>query len=218
MKIPLYKRFLSYLFPITLETTIGNNMTVLLMQLYCDQFMLGTSKAIYSYGIRYNPFRKPFKLIEQELSGINTFLLLGTGLGSALKILQDQYALFPDSVLVDNDEDVLQFSIRYMQLNDRTNVQWKCSHALQYLQDNTQKFDLIGVDIFNDLVQPEFTFSDAFLMASSERLTAKGICIFNMILKDDNKIVAMEKQLKKYFSRVRFLMDKVNTYFICFVN
>ncbi len=215
MNIPFYKKMLSFIVPVNIEETIGNNMTVLMMQLYCNQYVLGTPRAIYSFGKRYSPFRKTFSGIKSELKNVNSFLLIGTGLGSALKILQDQYAVFPNTILVDNDEDVLAFSIKYMNLNTHRNVEWKCSDAVQYLTMNKQKFDLIGIDIFNDLVQPNFVTTDSFLALCSQTLQANGICIFNMILENDNKIVEIETQLKQHFIQVKFIIDKVNTYFIC---
>ena len=215
MQIPFYKKILSFLIPITLEKTIGNNMTVLLVQLYFNQFMLVTPRAIYSYGIRYNPFRKPFAGMKNELKEVNSFLLLGTGLGSALKILQQTYDLYPEAVLVDNDEDVLNFSQKYMDLNIRGHVQWVCNDAVSYLNSASRKFDLIGVDIFKDLVQPNFVTTTSFFGLCAAALETDGTCIFNMILDDDNKIIEIQKSLTEHFTEVNFILDKVNTYFIC---
>ncbi len=190
-------------------------MTVLLVQLYFNQFMLVTPRAIYSFGTRYAPFRKPFIRIKDELQRVNHFLLLGTGLGSALKILQDTYHVFPAATLIDNDLDVLRFSTKYMHLNKAQNVEWICKDAIEYLTVSSKKYDLIGVDIFRDLVQPEFTTTGAFFTLCARALNPKGICLFNMILHDDNEIVDVERKLKRHFSKVTFIIDKVNTYFIC---
>ena len=190
-------------------------MTVLLVQLYCNQYMLVTPRAIYSYGTRYDPFRKPFSRIKDELEQVDHFLLLGTGLGSALKILQETYHVFPTSTLIDNDLDVLQFSSKYMNLNTAHNVKWICKDAVEYLTTSTTKYDLIGIDIFRDLVQPEFTTTGSFLALCAKALHPKGICLFNMILHEDNEIVDIERKLRRHFSKVTFLLDKVNTYFIC---
>ncbi len=215
MQIPFYKKILSFFIPVTLEKTIGNNMTVLLVQLYVNQCMLVTPRAIYSYGTRYNPFRKPFAGMQHELKKVNSFLLLGTGLGSALSILQKKYALFPEATLVDNDEDVLNFSQKYMDLNSRANVEWICQDAVAYLNSTSRKFDLMGVDIFKDLVQPNFVTTTSFFAHCAAALQPNGTCIFNMILEDDNKIIDIQKALSEHFAEVTFILDKVNTYFIC---
>lgn len=215
MHIPFYKKLLSYLLPITLESTIGKSMTVLTLQLYRNQFMLITPRAIYSYGTRYNPFKKSFAAIKDRLPEFNRFLLLGTGLGSALNILQQTYHCFPSSTLVDYDEDIIAYSIKYMNLNSKQNVVWKCDDAFKFLQSSDEKFDLIGVDIFRDLVQPEFSLSSEFFQLCSTHLSAGGICIFNMILGDDNRIVELEKKLMPHFAKVNFILDRMNTYFIC---
>lgn len=214
--IPRYKRLLSYLIPITIEKTIGQHMTILLVQLYCGELLLLTPDAIYSYGLKYRPFRNTFSMIREELSSVKRFLLLGTGLGSALTLLQTKYRCFPESTLVDYDEDVLKLSIKYGNLNALHNVSWVCSDATQFLQTNNKQFDLVGVDLFRELVLPEFVTGDDFIALCRRALSEKGICIFNLIFKDDNEIVATEKKLKNQFTSVRFLPDKVNTYFICY--
>jgi phosphoglucosamine mutase len=74
--------------------------------------MLSCADAIYSQGTSYEPFRLPLKKIKKEISLLNSFLLLGTGLGSALQILQacihsnsnlhellSEVALFPQCLL-----------------------------------------------------------------------------------------------------------------------
>jgi len=215
MQIPVYKKILSYVLPITIEKTIGNNMTVLMLQLYCNQFMLATPRAIYSFGTRYSPYKKPLAQIRAELPRVKNFLQLGTGLGSSLKIIQDKYNLFPDAVLVDNDKDVLRFSLTYMDLNTHNNVEWKCADAVQFLNTNTKKFDLIGVDVFMDLVQPKFICTNDFINQCRQTLQPDGICLFNMILENDNHIIEIEELMKTHFRKVSFILDKVNTYFIC---
>jgi spermidine synthase len=215
MQIPLYKRLFSYVWPITLSQTIGKNMTVLLLQLYRNEFMLGTPKAIYSYGTSYRPFLKTFAKLKDELPACRRFLLLGTGLGSALKILQVKYNLFPEAVLIDNDEDVLKQSMKVMNLNQQHNVQWICQDGMSYLEQNKSKFDLIGVDLFIDLLPASIIQEDRFVTACKKNLSTNGICIFNTIFTDDNDIVSMEQKLKLQFPHVEFILDRVNTYFIC---
>lgn len=215
ISIPRYKRLLSYLLPVTIEKTIGQKMTILMVQIYLGELLLVTPDAIYSYGKRYKPFRNTFAHIQSDLPFVRSFLLLGTGLGSALTLLQTKYNCFPESTLVDYDEDVLKLSIKYGNLNEKKNVSWVCADATQFLMKNNRQYDLLGVDLFRELTLPDFVTSADFIALCRKALTEKGICIFNLIFKDDNEILAVERKLQNHFSSVRFLPDKVNTYFIC---
>lgn len=218
MQIPFYKKVLSYIYPITLEKTIGNNFTILMVQLYCNEFLLVTPKAIYSFGTRYDPFRKMFKLMQHQLPHVESFLLLGTGLGSALAILQKKYACYPNAVLIDNDEDVLAFSMRYFSLNAKKNVTWKCMDATHFLHASTQKFDLIGVDIFKDLIAPNYVTSTVFIEQCKQSLHKNGSVLFNLILNDEESVWKTNKKLQTHFEQVQCIRDKINTYFICTTN
>lgn len=190
-------------------------MTVLIVQLYLGEILLLTPDAIYSYGNRYRPFSHSFARISDKLPSVQTFLLLGTGLGSALHILQQRYHCYPETTMVDYDDDVLKLSMKYGNLNTKQNVRWRCSDATQFLQQNSDKFDLIGVDLFRELVLPDFVTQTSFLMLCKNALSENGICMFNLIFNDDNEIITMEATLNTIFSSVQFIPDKVNTYFIC---
>lgn len=217
MHIPFYKRILSFIIPITLQKSIGTQLSVLYLQLYRNHLILGTNQAIYSYGLRYNPFTKTFALLHNELKKVDSFLLLGTGLGSALYILQQKYKRFPNTTCIDNDEEIIKFSKSNLNLNARNNVQWICTDVRDYLETVTQKFDLIGVDIFKDLVVPHFITKPPFIIACKNVLRPNGICIFNLIFKHDTAKQNVEKLLNQHFARVKRIDDKTNTYFICFV-
>lgn len=217
MNIPLYKKILSYIYPITLQKSIGTQLSVLYLQLYRNQLILGTNQAIYSYGLRYNPFAKTFALLQNDLKKVDSFLLLGTGLGSALHILQQKHQCFPNTVCIDNDLEIIKFSKSHLNLNSRNNVQWICTDVRDYLETNKQKFNLIGVDIFKDLIVPNFITKPPFIIACKNALLPNGICIFNLIFRHDTAKQNVEKLLHQHFNRVKRIDDKTNTYFICFV-
>ncbi len=216
MHIPFYKRLLSFLFPVTLQRTIGSQLTVLELQLYRNHYILVTPRAMYSYHLQYDPFRNTFRTIQSELANVNSFLLLGTGLGSALQILQQQYHCYPQTTCVDNDETVIEFCRNYMQLNTRNNVEWIYDDVRHFLDTQTKTYDLIGIDIFKELVMPAFIARNTFIMQCRSALNPNGICIFNMIFEDDNEILQTERRLQEHFHRVVTIPDKMNTYFIAF--
>lgn len=215
MGIHFSKKILSFFYPITIKKVVNNKNQNIFLQLYRNQWMLSTNDAIYSFGTFYTPFRQSFKKIKKEIASIDSFLLLGTGLGSALKILQTKYHIFPKSTLVDNDKNIIDLSVDYMNLNSKKNVEWVCSDAISFLENNNKKFDLIGIDVFYGMLMPKDYKQEIFFKICSESLNKNGYCIFNMILNSSNEKMIIAQRLASVFSSVLEINFKQNTFFIC---
>lgn len=217
MNIAVYKKVASFFYPITLKKIVTQQHHLLKLQLYSNQLMLSTTDAIYSYGIRYSPFRKTFKLLKNDLPHVKQLLVLGTGLGSALKILQDKYQLFPDATLVDIDPDILGLSKEWMQLDSKKNVTWICDEAKNFVFNCHQLFDLICIDVFKDTYMPFYLKEVNFFIACRKILRPKGVCIFNAIPLNEQESSQIEMILNDVFSRVERIQEARNLFFICWV-
>ncbi len=206
---------MSYLYPITLQKWSNEKHPKILVQIYCNQLMLSTGNAIYSYGTFYAPFRITLKKIKHFIPNVHSFLMLGTGLGSALKILQEKYHCYPNSILVDNDKDIIEFSRTYMSLNSNQNVEWVYADAIHFMNQNQKKFDLICVDIFKELYLPVEYKQDSFFSLCQKSLNPKSFCIFNMILVNEQERDIIYEKLITHFKEIQLMKMKQNTFFIC---
>jgi spermidine synthase len=215
MKFPFYKIAISYFFPFKLKevTSIKNNL--LRVYLYRNQLMLSCADAIYSQGKSYEPFKLPFKKIKKDISFINSFLLLGTGLGSALQILQEDYNHYPESTLVDIDEDVLALSKELMELNVKNNVEWICEDAFIFLQETSKKYDLIGVDVFIGTIVPYNIQTEYFINLCAERLSPNGIVILNFISQNKTDTLLLEDKMRHNFKNIEIIQHGLNKFYIC---
>jgi hypothetical protein len=210
MKIPYYKKLISYFFPLKLKevTSVQNNL--LRVYLFRNQIMLSCADAIYSQGMSYEPFRLPFKKIKKEIPDINSFLLLGTGLGSALQILQNEYHHYPVTTLVDIDEDVLALSKEFMALNTKNNVD-----ALLFLQETNKTFDLIGIDVFKGTTVPFDIQTDYFISLISKKLSPNGFIIFNFIAQNKTNGLLLEDKMRHKFKKIEIIPHGLNKFYIC---
>lgn len=211
----LFQRILSYLYPVQLKGFSSSKHTVLNLQYFKGQWMLATHDAIYSAGTSYSPFRKTFHKIRKELPLVQHFLLLGTGLGSALKILQTEYQCFPKSILVDYDDKILEVSKNYMELNQRHNVEWVCDDVAHFITETTLQFDLIGVDVFKDTDLSSHMMTPNFIQSCREHLTSKGLCILNCIFKQEDEQAYFENLLHAHFSDIESISHLRNQFYIC---
>jgi hypothetical protein len=215
MEIPYYKKIVSYFYPVKLKevTSVQNNL--LRVYLFRNQMMLSCADAIYSQGVSYEPFRLPFKKIKKEISSMNSFLLLGTGLGSALQILQKEYHHYPETTLVDIDEDVLALSKEYMALNTKNNVEWICEDALLFLQESAKTFDLIGVDVFKGTTVPFDIQTEYFISLCTKKLSPKGIIVFNFISQNKTDCLLLEDKMQHNFKNIEIILHGLNKFYIC---
>lgn len=215
MKIASYKKVASFLYPITIKKIVTQQHASLKLQLYCNQLLLSTPDAIYSYGTRYSPFRKTFEFLKGDLQQVQQVLVLGTGLGSALKILQEKFCMYPDAILVDIDPDILTLSKEWMQLDAKQNVTWVCDEARNYIMNNQQPVDLICIDVFNGTFMPYYLKEASFYLACRKSLKPKGICIFNIIPLNDQDAIQIDMMIHEIFSHVERIQEARNLFFIC---
>lgn len=176
--------------------------------------MLSTPQAIYSWGLHYKPFKVSFEKIKNDIPSIQSFLLLGTGLGSALSILQKKYKQFPEAVLVDKSQAILDLSQHYMALNTHQNVHWICSDAQTYLQNNLRKFDAIGIDIFTDMNVEHHFKQEVFYKSIAAHLNPGGIAIFNNVFSSRNERDIIIKRMQQAFDTVIPIHRGINTFTI----
>lgn len=115
--------------------------------------------------------------------GINSVLVLGTGLGSLVQIMRRR-GYNPHFTLVENDKVVLQWAMELLGKKKADKITPVCMDAKVFMKRNTGKFDLIFIDIFNSRVVPGFVTTTFFLTQCRESLTPGGHVAFNYMIDD----------------------------------
>ncbi|MCD6063487.1 MAG: hypothetical protein K0R82_1398 [Flavipsychrobacter sp.] len=149
--------------------------------LYRGQYQLGTSDALYSDGSRYAPLVTAFNTIKSHLPRVGKVLVLGTGLGSAVQILNKQ-GFYPAFTLVENDLTVLNWALELFPETVKKDITPVCEDAKVYIGLEQQEYDLVIVDIFVDRVVPGFATTEEFLNKCRRRINPGGHLVFNYIV------------------------------------
>lgn len=197
-----YKKVLGYLYPITISKQENEQHPNLQIKYYQGQYQLESGGALYSDGHRYTPFRLAYRFLEKKNSLKNTedFLLLGAGLGSALKRLHEVYKMFPTTYLVEQDADILACSKKYL-LNEQTkNIHFIQDDALVYLLKTKNTFDLIGVDLFHNLENSSLLKDPKFWEQVVQVCKPKTTLIVNTIFTKKVRRENFEKLLSLNFT------------------
>ncbi|HXS36128.1 MAG TPA: hypothetical protein VN721_05470 [Flavipsychrobacter sp.] len=172
---------MSYLYPVRFRRGNSEFNPVLELYLYRNQWQLATIDALYSDGDRYTPLTAAFKEINNTLYSVKDILVLGTGIGSAVQILNKR-GYKPNFVLVDSDELVLQWAMELLGAANPKNLTPICANAMEYMDDDTNVYDLVIVDIFQGRIVPAFVTSIDFLEKCKKRIKPGGKLVFNYII------------------------------------
>ena len=188
----------SYISEITIEERSSPYNKVLQVILKNGRYQLCTENAIYSYDDLYTNFAKAFAAINVSKRSINDVLLLGLGLGSIPFILEKKFGMDCQLTAVEIDEEVVDLAHHYVLKDLNMSINAICTDARLFLQMDSQQYDLICMDVFEDDRIPDDFLEQTFLEQIKARLNPSGIFLFNhLALTQKDKQMATE-----YYTRV----------------
>lgn len=199
MKLSFAQKTLSYLYPVKIRKSAGEVNPLLELFLYKGQWQLATEDAIYSDGDRYRPLRLAFGKLKQYLPHIKNVLVLGTGLGSAVSIM-DKMNIHPKIDLVEIDATILNWAKELLPEASLPRLEFICADANHFIRQNKKKYDLLIVDIFMSREVPDFVTEKEFLACCKSALAANGILVLNYIVADIESWNRFEELMTGIFS------------------
>ena len=202
MKQPFWRRALSYVKEVHIETTESDHNPHLHVVLRNGRYQLCTENAIYSYGDLYDNFTKAFKKIDLDRLKIENVLILGFGLGSIPLILETLFQKKYYYSAVEIDPEVLRLANRYVVHELKSNIEFHIMDAYTYVHYCDEKFDMICMDVFLDDVVPEELEQADFLENLKEMLTPDGILLFNKLAFQKKDKIQAENFFKNPFKTV----------------
>lgn len=118
--------------------------------------------------------------LKATLPALRNVLVLGGGLGSIVEIIRHK-SYTPDITLVEQDNTVLKWAMELTMGDYKGKIVPVCMDARIFMEQNTTSYDLIFIDIFDDLVVPPFVFTREFLTFCKHSLYPNGHVAFNYI-------------------------------------
>lgn len=201
-------RLLSHIYPITKKVSSKFNDT-LEITWYNGKKYLNSKNANYSFGELQKILK--FGLEKIELKNVNTILLLGLGGGSVIETLRNDLNYEKHITAVEIDSIVIDIAKIEFGLKANENLSIICDDALTYVNKNTEKFDLIIIDLFIDNQVPKQFLTLNFWNDIIKINSNNGAIIFNASLIKPKKDALLEiiKILKQHSYRVE-VHKKVN--------
>lgn len=193
----MIQRLLSYLIPVkilkkksaiskTIEVTWANGELVLDTE--NTNYSYGSLQRILRYGLRNIGYQK---ILEME-----HILLLGVAGGSVIKTLVDEIKYSGKITGVEIDPEIISVANQYFDLDTIKQLKIVIEDAFEFVLKTTAKYDLIIIDIFQDINMPNFLFEDFFSKKVCSLLSPNGFILFNTMILDEAHNVRNKKFLK----------------------
>jgi spermidine synthase len=212
----LHKRLLSYLYPIRIKSGGSADNAVLELYYYRGQWQLATIDALYSDGYRYRPLLVAYRHLKDRLPLLKQVLVLGTGLGSAVQIM-NKMGYQPHFTLVDIDKVVLQWALEILGQRSPQQLTPVCIDARQFVETAACIYDLLIIDIFSGRVVPAFVTSTDFLQKCRRSVAPGGHLVFNYIVNDEKKWEALQVIINDVFPQHKIKILGINRIIIASV-
>ena len=214
IKIPRWKRWLSYLVEQHLESVEGSLNPSLHVSLVNGRYQLSTDTAVYSFDDLYDNFTTAFEQTNFDDFKPKSALILGLGLGSIPYILETKYDLKPHYTAVELDEEVIYLAEKYRLSTLSAPVQCFAADAEIFVSICSDVFDLIVIDIFVDDKIPEPFLEAEFLTQIVRLLDKQGMLMFNhmaMTLEQKNRVDSyIDQVMRPIFPTCTYIATRNN--------
>jgi predicted membrane-bound spermidine synthase len=200
--IPLWKKWLSHLTPLTLEEAASEYNPELSVVLDKGRLQLMSGNAIYSWDDLYRNFTTAFEQLKPENRAIQDVLLLGLGLGSVPYILEKKHHTQFHYTAVELDETVAELASRYTLSRLKSPVEIVTADAEIFVQVTEEQYDMIVVDIFEDNTTPEVFESLGFLEVCNDLLRPNGLLLYNRLCQNPADLQRTSEFFEQVFKAV----------------
>jgi spermidine synthase len=205
MKKSVY--FQSFIYPVTVELTSSTFNKVLEVVLSAGHYSLNSENTNYSFGSLHILFKKVFRRLKLNWNVINDVLILGFGTGSVSQII-NKYKSDCKIDGVEIDKKVIELGEKYFNTLSLENTVIHCDAADTFVKECSHKYDLIIIDVYNDVTVPPELETENFLYDLKNALKEDGMVVFNKFINSKssrNRIISLEELYRKVFGNIKVM-------------
>jgi len=200
----MFRKLLSYIFPINIHKTDSEISKSIEVTVYNGELILDSENVNYSYGSLQKVLRFGLRQISFEsIKKMQNILILGVAGGSVIKTLIDEIGYDRKIKGVEIDPNIIEIANKYFGLDKIQNLEIVIADAQKFVKTESEKYDLIIIDIFQDREMPAFLFEKTFSEDLILLLKQNGIILFNT-MKTHFEDIERNKKYKLNFSQEKF--------------
>lgn len=170
------------------------------------RLVVNSANANQSFGSLHRVWQAAFRdahIAEQEPK---TALILGYGAGSAAHIIRSELGLDTAITGVDHDETMLRLASDRFPLGRQEGLQLVRADAFAFVARCSTTFDLVVVDLFNDLDFVEGVDDPDFLRSVRRLVSPSGRILLNTVAHDEKSALRSARlgaELRLVFKEVK---------------
>ena len=204
----MIRKFFSYIIPIKIFKKKSARSKMIEVTWANGELVLDTENTNYSYGSLQRILRYGLRNIGYDkILKMEHILLLGVAGGSVVKTLVDEIEYKEKITGVEIDPDMIEIANQYFNLNQIKQLEVVIDDAFEFVLKTKEKYDLIIIDIFEDIHMPNFLFEKFFVDRVCTILKDAGFVLFNTMILDE----AHNVRNRKYVTEVnpKFFQTKM---------
>jgi predicted membrane-bound spermidine synthase len=195
----MIQKLFSYLIPIKIYKKKSARSKMIEVTWANGELVLDSENTNYSYGSLQRILRYGLRNIGYEnILSMDHILLLGVAGGSVIKTLVDEIEYKGKITGVEIDSEMIQIANEYFNLNQIKQLEVIIDDAFEFVLKTKHKYDLIIIDIFEDIKMPNFLFESFFSERVCSLLKNQGFVLFNTMILDE----AHNIRNRKYISEI----------------
>ena len=171
-----------------------------------------------SFGSLHEVWVQSFEAVGLKERSIGNVLLLGLGAGSVVHIVRHELRLRIPITVIEMDPVMVLIANEYFGLGDHEALKLIQGDATVQVQALQERFDLVIVDLFDDLDMARGVDTSGFAHGLRDRCAEGGMVLFNTVEYDQASATRCDRVLsnmKKVFSSVKeFKFEGVNRVFV----
>ncbi|MDW8848806.1 fused MFS/spermidine synthase [Flavobacterium sp. MMLR14_040] len=199
----MIQKIFSYLIPIKIFKKKSARSKVIEVTWANGELVLDSENTNYSYGSLQRILRYGLRNIGYEsILKMEHILLLGVAGGSVIKTLVDEIEYKGKITGVEIDPDMIQIANQYFNLDQIKQLEIIIDDAFEFVLKTKDKYDLIIIDVFEDIKMPNFLFESFFANRVFSLLKNKGVVLFNTMILDEAHNVRNRKYISEINSKL----------------
>ncbi len=185
----MFKKYLSYFIPVNVARKKSAISKALEITWNNGQLVLDSENTNYSFGSLQRILRRGLRHIGfSTIKSMDEILVLGVAGGSVIRTINEEIGFRGKITGIDIDPDIIQIANEHFKLDEIPNLLMIVDDAFEFVLKTKLHYDLIIIDIFQDLMMPNFLFEVFFTNRLSQILNKDGFILFNtMTLNESHK-------------------------------
>ncbi|KQO21275.1 spermidine synthase [Flavobacterium sp. Leaf82] len=194
----MIQKLFSYIIPIKIFKKKSERSKIIEITWANGELVLDSENTNYSYGSLQRILRYGLRNIGYDtILKMDHILLLGVAGGSVIKTLVDEIEYKGKITGVEIDPDMIQIANQYFNLDQIKQLEIIIDDAFEFVLKTKNKYDLIIIDIFEDIKMPNFLFESFFSERICFLLEKNGFVLFNTMILDEAHNVRNQKYISE---------------------